>query len=364
MPKLDSLKILEAQLVSIFRLLGSKYRASFYETRFKDLHDGNVRLGASRISCVPGLYQINELNRVTACGFGRTLESELEKLNATSFPESEMTQQLVRDALVVGGLVLGSQTSFYLSDSQIRKALGSPLMSFNQAALANSAQGLKYFGHWLRDDCAMYEHIRNESPLLSIVRPPWPDRYAYEAAFNQTWTETSFARVSELKLYRELGFSRDKARRLNQLRTKLRSLYTGRNVGKVVYVTRGELGEARQISNADEVESAFVAAGIQIITPAVAGKNLFEELLDAEVIITIEGSQASHAVYSLADRGALLILQPPDRFYNPHHEWARLLGMRYGITIGQKEKNGFRIDPSEVFSMLDRLSAAPRHIDI
>jgi hypothetical protein len=114
------------------------------------------------------------------------------------------------------------------------------------------------------------------------------------------------------------------------------------------------------MSNQDEVEQAFTAAGIRIVEPGTDGEALVQNLLDAAVIVTIEGSQASHGVYTLAEGGALLILQPPERFYNPHHEWARLLGMRYGITVGQKDGPGFRIHPGEALRMIDRLMAAHR----
>jgi hypothetical protein len=81
------------------------------------------------------------------------------------------------------------------------------------------------------------------------------------------------------------------------------------------------------------------------------------DLLDARVIITVEGSQAAHGVFTLAENGSLLILQPPRRFYNPHIEWTRLLGMRYGIVIGKDVDDGagFLIDPDEVLRMVDQM---------
>jgi hypothetical protein len=155
-----------------------------------------------------------------------------------------------------------------------------------------------------------------------------------------------------------LGFNTDKASRLCLLRQRLRAAVSVRNPGRIVYISRGKFGVDRNMSNGEEVERAFSSAGIHIVEPGLDGHALMRELLDAEMIITIEGSQASHGVYTLADKGSLLILQPPERFYNPHHEWTRLLGMSYGITIGEKDGDRFRINPDEVFRMMDRLLAA------
>jgi hypothetical protein len=78
------------------------------------------------------------------------------------------------------------------------------------------------------------------------------------------------------------------------------------------------------------------------------------------MIITIEGSQAAHGVYMLQTGGSLMILQPPDRFYNPHHQWARLIGMAYGTVVGTPDGVSFHMDPGEVLDMAERLETVPR----
>lgn len=316
------------------------------------------------IACLPALYEPEQIARVKACGFRSTLPGELEKLEATHFPERPVTRYDLEDAIIAGGRVYAGDARYFLSERLPGPALRGPFRQFSSAMLLNSQQGLKYFGHWLRDDCAVYEGIRGEAaPLISMQRPHWPDAAFYEIAFNQRWDVIPFAHVGRLTLYREMGFSRDKARRLRLLRAQLRAALPERNTGRIVYVSRGKLGAERHIANEDEVENAFAKAGIHVVEPGQGGEALVRELLDAAMIITVEGSQASHGVYSLAEGGSMLILQPPERFYNPHHEWARLMGMRYGITIGEKDGRRFHIHPDEVFCMIDRLLAAPRMTD-
>lgn len=270
----------------------------------------------------------------------------------------------MHDAVIAGGLIFTRTDSYFLSSDSPFRALRHRIKTYDRVTLLNSRHGLQYFGHWLRDDCAVYEDIRDAPNLLSLKRPDWPDARIYEKAFDQVWPEITFAHVDELTLYREMGFNRDKARRLRMLRDRLRATHVAPNAGRIVYIRRGQQGAARNISNQDALERALSSAGVHIVEPGIAGQNLVREILDAAMIITVEGSQASHGVYCLADGGAMLILQPPERFYNPHHEWARLLGMGYGITIGEKDGENFHIHPNEVLAMIDRLLAAPREQDI
>lgn len=318
---------------------------------------------ANTILCHPGLYEPDQLDRVLACGFKSTVANEIAKLDARSFTERPKTRHTLHDAVIASGWIYAQEGHHFMRDGAFLRALSQKIRRYDRATLLNSQQGLKYFGHWLRDDCAIYEDLRDTPNLISMKRTDWPDARVYETAFGHVWDETAFAYAGTLTLYREMGFNRDKARRLRLLRQRLRASHPAPNAGKIIYIRRGQLGAARDIANQDELETALSAAGIHIVEPGLAGQNLVREVLDAAMIITVEGSQASHGVYCLADGGAMLILQPPERFYNPHHEWARLLGMGYGITIGEKEGAGFRMHPNEVFAMIDRLQAAPRVSD-
>jgi hypothetical protein len=84
--------------------------------------------------------------------------------------------------------------------------------------LLNSMQGIRYFGHWLRDDCAAYEAVRDASRLMSLSLPAWANFPFYVNAFDQEWDVLDDFWTPELRLVRELGFSSDKRRRIELLR--------------------------------------------------------------------------------------------------------------------------------------------------
>lgn len=340
-------------------LIGAEWRALRAGRRsFAPLPDG-APLGESEvIACRPALYNSEQLARVIKCGFGASLAGEKEKLDATSFRSAPARRIRLGEAIIVGAQILSGPSRYYFGESRIYPALRGRLHEFGAAQLANTAQGLKYFGHWLRDDCVMRDLMAGGGPILSMKRPDWPDATAYQRLFGQAWNEVSLAHVSDLTVWRELGFSRDKARRIRGLRTRLRCGIVARQPGRIVYIARGPGGVARTMANEEALLEALTAADVAIVRPEGDTDALLEQLCDAALIISIEGSQLTHAVFALAEGGSVLVIQPPDRFYNPHHEWARLMGMGYGIVVGTPQDQGFTVDPGEVLSMIDRLLQA------
>ena len=340
-------------------LIGAEWRALRAGRRsFAPLPDGDPLGESEVIPCLPALYEPAQLERVTKCGFGASLAGEKEKLDATSFRSTPARRIRLGEAIIVGAQILQGPSRYYFGESRLYPALRGKLHEFGTAQLANTAQGLKYFGHWLRDDCVMRDLMTGGGPILSMKRPDWPDAMAYQRLFGQNWDEVSLAHVSDLTVWRELGFSRDKARRIRDLRERLRRQIVARQPGRIVYIARGPGGAARTMENEGVLLEALAAAGIAIVRPEGDTDALLEQLCDAALIISIEGSQLTHAVFALAEGGRILVIQPPDRFYNPHHEWARLMGMGYGIVVGTPRDQGFTVDPGEVLAMIDRLLAS------
>jgi hypothetical protein len=307
------------------------------------------------IPCTQALFESDQIDRVRACAFGKSLADEVSKLSATSFVERSRIAFDLGPSIIAGGQIFSQDHPFFLSwESPLKAGLGAP-EQFEQLNLVSSLHGLTYFGHWLRDDCPLYEAVREEGETRFLTLPNWADRRLYQPTFGHSNYEVRFAHVQQLTLHSEQGFNLDKARRIRLLRDRLRDKHKPQRDGHVVYLSRSTGPNTRDMNNRDAVETAMEQAGIRVVHPGSDPQRLVDEMLDARMIITVEGSQAAHGAYMLQPGGAMLILQTPYRFYNPHHEWARLLGMHYGTVIGTPTEEGYDIDPSEVLHMMDRL---------
>lgn len=330
-----------------------RYLSRHPRKKFDPIPFEPIRTHMETVDCRAAQFVPEQLERVVACGFSANLSSEIEKLEATCWEESPTFHCVLENATVLGGEIFTSRARHFLSAASPYKAALGRTTQYQDVSIPNSLQGLKYFGHWLRDDCASYELLREEGhEIASLGRPTWADCQAYETRFDQVWEERTAFRATRLYVVREIGFNLDKKRRLEALRGRVRS-EAGK--GGIFYIRRGQSGMVRSIVNEDELLEGLAAYGVTVLEPEAQGKAVLDACLDADLVITIEGSQAAHALYALKDGGSLLILQPPDRFYNPHVEWTRMLGMRYGIVVGEPAEGGMQIHLDEVLAMSERL---------
>jgi hypothetical protein len=57
----------------------------------------------------------------------------------------------------------------------------------------------------------------------------------------------------------------------------------------------------------------------------------------------------------MADDGAFLVLQPPDRFALNYKELTDCLDMRYAFLVGDPSSSGFTVPLGDLQQILDRL---------
>lgn len=306
------------------------------------------------------LFDHAHLSRVTACAFGRSLESLVGDLTATHWREGPLLRAELGPAATVGGTILTREGWFVhsefvnVSPADLRTA--PPPRP--RAVVANSMQGLRYFGHWLSDDVSAAEAYRGDPDLVSLPLGKWADQPVYAQLFGQTCEPRHpILRAESMTLIRDLGFSHAKVARYRALRSRLRQGFTSDEArpGRIVFIQRGPSGDPREIANWPELERALVAAGVTIIRPEGDTRAFIRAMLDASIIITVEGSQDRHALYSLRDGGGMITIAPPDRFYVATHEWARALDMHSGIVVGTTAEGGFTVAPNEVLQMIDTI---------
>ncbi len=76
--------------------------------------------------------------------------------------------------------------------------------------------------------------------------------------------------------------------------------------------------------------------------------------MDARIIIGVEGSQFSHALYALKEsHSGILVIQPPERVFTAHLDWSRVMGFDFGMVVGNKRGTGFEVPYEDIFMTLD-----------
>ena len=222
-------------------------------------------------------------------------------------------------------------------------------------ALPTSFLGCNFFGHWLRDDCATELLAMEHGETYWLDTPAWPDKTVYQDLFGQTIRRGTGRFFRELILFDDVGQNPHKIDRFRRLRDRLRSTRAAANP-ELVYLRRGRGGSARNLVNEEALLALMRRLGATVVEPEVDADALISSCLGARIVISIEGSQLSHALYTLRDNGGLLVVQPPDRFYTSHRDWSAEMDFVFAFVVGDPTKGGFLVDLADLEKTLTLLT--------
>jgi capsular polysaccharide biosynthesis protein len=123
-----------------------------------------------------------------------------------------------------------------------------------------------------------------------------------------------------------------------------------------VYLRRGIGGEPRRLINEAELEQALLALGFDILDPEnLSAQDVAQRSLGARVVIAVEGSHLSHAIFSAAEQATFMVIQPPDRFALAYKEYTDRMDMRFALVVAEPASGGFSVVIDEVHRLLELL---------
>lgn len=296
-----------------------------------------------------------QLERVSASPFGASFKAEIEVARGGPRSVGATKMYIFEDVIVAKRWVICGFRHEEFVWPRSEWAFSKPDY-FTEAAFSDSVQGSRFFGHWLRDDCATNVLVPSDLPLVRPSREEWADEEFYTELFGLRRPQPiEHARIQRLTYIEDLANNSHKLTRLNNHRALVRNKIRSGQGNGIVYVSRGPSARGRSIQNEADLIYALQSRGVKIVVAEGLHPSLFlREILDAELIISAEGSQCAHAIYALRDNAAgLITLQPHDRFYLPHLEWIRLFGFDFGVVVSKAEAGDFWIDPEEVLKTID-----------
>lgn len=224
-------------------------------------------------------------------------------------------------------------------------------------ALCTSWAGIKYFGHWLHDDVVTYEIAKKYGDVISLPTAPWSDKDAYTKYFDQNWNNHLYGKIHSLVIFQDYSQNSNKVARYQALRKKIRRKLSEAetNQDKLVYLRRGATGKNRRIlENEDDLINSLDKKGFIVVDiEKHSGHEIVEQMLGANLVVTLEGSQQTHALYTLKDRGALINITPPELFTAVAKDWTEAIGFDFGFLLGDKSEKGFTVNIDNLFKTID-----------
>lgn len=308
----------------------------------------------------PAVYPPGALDRVLALSPWRDWEGEHSLIEGRAGRHGATRAYVVKDVVLAGAYLYCGRGSLRVGHG-LQRIFDPDLPQRHRIAeahMASSWTGADFFGNFVQDTFPLelipppgamrlgarskhYGHAAGYRTLLDLPAPDRPDH----------------ARIGSLTVYKDHAQNSFKEARYRTLRARLRQTLGASQPPAGVFLRRGSDGERRQLVNEAALVDFLAAQGFDIIDlDRMDAAEIARRTLDAPIVIGVEGSHLSHAIYAMADKGAFLVIQPPDRFAMPYKEYADRMGMAFGFVVALPDAGGFAVDLDDIRMMLDRLA--------
>jgi hypothetical protein len=332
----------------------------------KTLAERQWTIAPAESSCVPpAIYLEGAIERIRGLSQWRHWEVEQRLIRGEQLDHAPCTACLVRDVDLVGAFLYKGAAidqPGYGRDAWWLPGAG-PSERLSDAELVTTRNGSLYFGCWLLDEMPLALLMDGARKIRMCSQP-----YQHEAGYREILDQPAprlvrRARIDRLTLYSDVGQNRSREERYRRLRARMRSHLDESKIDAPagVYIKRGDSGEPRIVANESEVEALMRRLGFRIVDPmGLSAEEVARLTLDARIVVGVEGSHLSHAIYSMADEACLVVLQPPARFSLAYKEYTDRMAMRLAFVVGEPHPLGFTVALHEVERTIELAARALR----
>lgn len=306
----------------------------------------------------PAIHLPGELDRILGLSPWRERRIELDLILGGRINHAASEAHLVENVELVGAWLYkgaaAAQPGFGKREWLLRNA--PPLQTLNETHLVTASTGSHFFGCLMLDDYPLALLPEPSAHRTLMLTQAFPHDLAYRQMLGLAHTAPlERARIGKLIFYTDFAQNSLKGRRYETLRANLRAnVRRSTSPAPGVYLRRGRTGELRLLENETQIERTLAQMGFEIIDPmALGAAEIAYRTLDAPLVVAVEGSHLSHAIYSAAPDAAFVVLQPPTRFAMPYKEYTDRVGMRFAFLVGDKGAEGFTVAPDHLLRLLD-----------
>jgi hypothetical protein len=306
----------------------------------------------------PPIFLPGQLERATSGTEHQPLQGEIQSMLASTYTNAATIGYHIRDAAMFDGSVYAKNFRHFIADNKLFKPGES--MHLRTAGLASTTVGNRYFGHWLRDDCLQHLLAEKTGAALSFTTPSWSHKPRYASYFEQDWTPTDRAIVDDLIIYQDFGQNSLKLRRYQFLGEMVRTRFqVPITRDKLVFLRRGGTGVNRIIFEEEYLQEFLARNGFVILDVEDDLDHIVKTLLQAKLVVSMEGSHITHCCFTLSKNCGLLVLQPSDRFTAVHRHWATRVRVNFGFVVGAASQLGYHFSPGEILQTTELMLGKP-----
>ena len=301
----------------------------------------------------PSIYLDGQLDKATGAASGTELAAQLNPVTNRNVIHAPTIAYHIEKAVLTNGSIYSGNMKYFLHPMPLKSTKNAPVY-MKKAALASTKLGTQFFGHWLKDDCTQYLLAAKHGAPVSV--PPLyarVDQPEYESLFSQNWSATTEAQIDHLVIYEDFSQNSLKRHRYQLLTARIRSRLVPK-APAFVYFKRGNTGVPRLIANEDEIIKTLSKEGFIVVDMASDSlETIITSLMDAKIVVTLEGSHLSHCWFSPENRSGVVALQPPDSFTSITKGWLDAVSARFGFVVGDGRDRSTWFSVSDILKTVD-----------
>ena len=306
--------------------------------------------------CPATIYLEDQLQNIIAPAPRGRLEDQFARMKAHPVVHRPVLRYELRDCLVYpNGVCVKGANLQQFGPLQHRLLLTRPIRELDRAFFSIDRAAMQYFGHWLTDACTTALLKREDEALILPTRDSWPDTRFYCGLFDFEPEAGELFYVRRLSFCEDIAHGSSKHARFSELRRRARRRFSG-GKAKKIYIRRGRTGAERVLHNDDDITALLEREGFLVLSVEEQGaQGMLSAGMDADIVVSMEGSHQAHAMLMLKDNGVMLTIQPPDRFNHVFRAVTLGAGLRYAtvVAVWSEEDKTRRLDPDSLLRTIE-----------
>ena len=315
----------------------------------------------SRVRTAAAVFLPGEADRIVAAIDSSDLASERCSVGEIDVENHATIAYRYEDGLIADGCWYAADEYDVMRAQHRRPLILGSAPHFDEAQLCTDLTSERFFGHWFCDGLSM--ELLAADRAITPMALTGTNRFhedGYRRLVALQCEKVDVATVGTLWVVDDRGYNSHRVQRLRRLRSTLRSNVKGQG-NRLVFVDRGNTGAARNLVNRDRLLDRLTHEGFVVIQPeAMQAADIASALVDAKLVVGVEGSQLKHSMLTLADGAGIMAIQPPDRFNVWNKHVAQCLGLNFGFVVGDACDGGFVADIDRTMRTIELMVSAPR----
>lgn len=303
------------------------------------------------LETVKPIYLPGDLEKVKQVPFGIPLDQEIKEFHKSTYKSGPFFRYTLENIFILKNRIYFEDNEYLLNplEKALRIYNSDNVVEYNEAAFSSMRISTVFFGHWLHEELMLIDYLQGKQKIITSS-PETPQKREIGHLFELQYAFQPLAKIKVVDMHEGWQHSQIYRNILSKYKNKICSLAPQKTTSrlKLVYLKRGNTAEKRNLENEKEMLEAMEAVyDVEcFVAESTSIEVLYTEIYNADVILSIEGSQLAHGIIAGKPGAVLACIQPPFRFYNPFKNYCADAGLKYAIFVAEQglSSSGFYVD--------------------